>query len=538
MGAVYLFHDRYGYLREMSPDIAEMIEAFADGMNTDETIAYYRGKLGDADPKQFVEILAGHAVLVDPAEDELEGIWAFVPIHGKWNVWRRRDDRLTLWTAWGDRPVQQIFLDAEETAMWDAFDGAKRLIELRHHHDNAKLVALVRRLVHSDVQALKLSVMPWAVYARRPQMAPPYLSSTMPYAPWQVGTPVPGANISLTAYHQHAITDADAQFDHQETTLSHLLRVPHPTLRGRTYGQALVDALVAKGAIAEGRVRVLEIGAGLGYVAHDVIERLRSIGRTVEYTIVELAPALAAAQRARVGAGNATWVEGDALAVSLPDGAFDLILSNEMAGDLPARQLSRADLGLAPDAGTVDRDKLRAFSAAAADLGVHFDDAPEPFYLMTGAFDLVARVARWLAPGGTTPGGTTVITEFGELSAYPKLSTHLDHPELSTHFGQLHQAATGAGLDAKIEFVIDLLDFDRDQQGLATARSHFRALRALFSDAGVDLPKIGYTPELLARTVDGKLDLATVGELRWDRIEDRLMGLVPHEFKALIARRR
>ena len=39
--------------------------------------------------------------------------------------------------------------------------------------------------------------------------------------------------------------------------------------------------------------------------------------------------------------------------------------------------------------------------------------------------------------------------------------------------------------------------------------------------------KIGYTPELLAQTVGDKLDLARIGELRWDRIEDRLMGLVP-----------
>ena len=91
MGAVYLFHDLYGYLMEMSPDIAEMIEAFSDGVDTAETVEYYRGKLGDADPKQFVEVLAGHAVLVDPSEDEIEGLWAFVPIHGKWNVWRRRD---------------------------------------------------------------------------------------------------------------------------------------------------------------------------------------------------------------------------------------------------------------------------------------------------------------------------------------------------------------------------------------------------------------------------------------------------------------
>jgi hypothetical protein len=529
MGAVYLFHDLFGYLMEMSPDIAAMIEAFDDGVDTEETIQYYQGQFGDADPRQFVDVLVGHAVLVDPKEDEIEGMWAFVPLKGKWNVWQRRDDRMTLWTAWGERPVQQVFLDADETAMWDAFTGEKRLIEMRHHHDNDKLIALVRRLAHSDVQALKLSMMPWSIYAKRPALAPAYLSSTMPYPRWQPGTPVPPA-VPLSEYHQSGIGDADAQFDHQETTLSHLLRVPHPALKERTYGQTLVDVLVARGAVREGRVRVLEIGAGLGYVARDVIARLRAAGREVSYTIVELAPVLAAAQRERIG-GDATWIDGDALAVEIPDGSFDLVISNEMVGDLPARQFSRTDIGLELDGtGTADRDRVRAISELAA--GVNLDDAPEPFYLQTGAFELVSRIARWLAPGATA-----VITEFGDVAAWPKLSTHLDHPELSTHFGHLQQVARGCGLEAGIEFVIDVLDFDRDQQGLATTRSHFRALRALASHVGCELPKIGYTPALLEHTVAGKLDLATIGELRWERIEDRLMGLVPHEFKALVVKK-
>ena len=51
------------------------------------------------------------------------------------------------------------------------------------------------------------------------------------------------------------------------------------------------------------------------------------------------------------------------------------------------------------------------------------------------------------------------------------------------------------------------------------------------------LEKIGYPPGLLAAALAGKVALAELGELRWDRIEDRLMGLVPHEFKALIAKR-
>ena len=527
MGAVYLFHDLYGYLMEMSPDIAEMIEGFSDGVDTDETIAFYAGKFGDADPRKFVDVLASHAVLVDPNEDEIEALWAFVPIKAKWNIWHRREDRLTLWTAWGDKPVQQIFLDPDETKIWDALAGEKRLIEMRHHHDNDKLMALIRRLVHSDVQALKLSMMPWSIYAKRPALAPAYLSSTMPFTRWQPGTPVPPAP-SLTAYHVETITDANEQFDHQETTLSHLLRIPHPALAGRTYGQALIDALLAKQLIPDGTVRVLEIGAGLGYVARHAIDRLREKGHTVEYTIVELSPALAGAQRERLG-DDARWVIENALSVALPDASFDLILCNEMVGDLPARQLSRPDIGLDPSGtGTADRDKVRAIHPLGD--AVNLDDAPEPFYAQIGAWELVSKMARWLARGGTA-----VVTEFGDANAWPKLSTQLDHPELSTHFGHLQQVARAESLEATIEFVIDLLDVDRTQQGLATTRSHFRALRALAQNHEIDLPKIGYTRELLAHTVAGKLDLDHVGDLRFDRIEDRLMGLVPHEFKALLA---
>lgn len=544
MGAVYLFHDLYGYLMEMSPDIADLIQAFDGGAATEKVIADFAGHFEGAAP-EMIQTLMAHAVFLEPSEDEVEGMWAFVPIKGKWNVWQRRGDRLTLWTAWGERPVQQLFLDPEETKIWDAFDGTKRLVELRHHHDNAKLIGLARKLVHSDVQAVKMSLMPWGAYAARPAMAPPYLSSTMPYPAWAPGLPVPAA-VNLTSYHQHDIALADQQFDHTETTLSHLLRVPHPALAGRTYGETLVDVLVARGAIPEGHVRVLEIGAGLGYVARDVLARLRAAGRTVAYTICELAPALEAAQRLRLGtlSGGAddmthhvTWVSGDVLTAKLPAASFDLILSNEMVGDLPARKLSRPDLGLDLDGtGTVDRAKLRALDTAganlAADLNVVLDDAPEPFYLQDGAIELVGKIADWLAPGGTA-----LVSEFGDIAAWPKLSTHLDHPELSTHFGILVQVARALKLDAKMEFVIDLIDVDRDQRGLATTRSHFRALRALATDAGVDLPKIGYTPALLEQAAAGKLDLAHVGDLRYDRFEDRLMGLVPHEFKVLVARK-
>jgi SAM-dependent MidA family methyltransferase len=529
-GAAYLFHDLYGYLMEMSPDIADLIEAFAGGVDSEATIAAFAGRFDGADPRQLVEVLIAHAVLVPPGDDELAALWPFVVLKGRWNVWQRRGERLTIWTAWGDRSIQQVFLDADETRMWDAFDGEKRLVELRQNFDPERLLALVRRLVHSDVQAIKLSMMPWSTYAKRPAMAPRYLTSTMPFPAWRPGQPAPSA--PSPSHYYKGVGDADVELDQQETTLSHLLRVPHPALSGRTYGQTLADVLIARGAVPEARVRVLEIGAGLGYVANDVIARLRAAGRTVEYTIVELSPALAAAQRERIRT-DATWIIGDALEVGLRDAAFDLVICNEMLGDLPARQLSRTELGLALDGtGSVDRDRLRAISSLAADAGLALDDAPEPFYLQTGAFELIARIARALAPGGTA-----IVTEFGDANAWPRLSTHLDHPELSTHFGHLEQLARAAGLTAELEFVIDLLELDRTQRGLATTRSQFRALRALAADAGVELAKIGYTRDLLEHAVAGKLDLSTVGDLRYEPIEDRLMGLVPHEFKALVLAR-
>lgn len=545
MGAVYLYHDLYGFLLEMSPDIAELVDAFAGGGDTAEIAKRFTGRFGDADPQQFIDVLAAHFVLIEPGEDELEAIWPMVAIKGKWNVWQRRGSAMTIWTAWGERPISRILLDEEETAMWDAMDGEKRLIELRGRFDRDKLLALVVRLTRSDVQALKLCQLPMSTFAKRPQMAPRYLASTMPYRSWTPGEPVPGtlgSDVSPVAYYEADVVDAAEQFDHRETTLSHLFRIPHPALAGRTYGEALVDGLVQRHLLpappasggAPRHLDILEIGAGLGYVARDVIARLRTLGFDVKYTICELAPALAEAQRQRLASEGVTWIAGDVLNVELPAASYDFILSNEMIGDLPAKYLTRPDIGLpVGENGQADPElvkKLGRGGELCVELGINLDDAPEPLFLMTGAFELMERVAKWLRPGGLA-----VLTEFGEHAMWPRLSTHLDHPELSTHFGQLVQAARGLGLEANIEFVMDVIDLDRNAKGLATTRSHFRALRALFESCGADLPKIGMVDTLLQQTAGDKVDLDKIGELRWDRIEDRLMGLVPHEFKLLHA---
>ncbi|MEZ4401109.1 MAG: class I SAM-dependent methyltransferase [Kofleriaceae bacterium] len=534
-GAVYLYHDLYGYLLQMSPDLVDFLGQFAAPRAAAEVVAAHAGQF-DGQAQQFVDVFYQQACLVEPDDDERAGIWPMIAIKGKWNVWRRVGDRVTIYTAWGERPIQRIELDPSETAMWDAFDGEIRLNELRAKHDPAKLAALVHRLTHADVQALKLSAFPMSMYAKRPSLTPSYIISTMPYPAWSPGQALeaPITDVATDAYYQ-GVGDADQQFDHTETTLSHLLRVPHPALGGRTYGGALVAWLASSGRLPARAIRVLEIGGGLGYVAQAVCAALIEHGLEVRYTIQEMSPRLAEAQRARCAGLPVEIKVGDVLAADHPADGYDLILSNEMVGDLPAVQLARADVGLAADGGEVDPVKLAALGRPGelvTELGIHLDDAPDPFYLMTGALELMVRISTWLAPDGVA-----LVTEFGERVMWPKLSTHLDHPELSTHFGHLQQAALTKGLTATIEFVMDLIDLDRTLEGLATTRSHFRALQAVVTDAGGTLPKLGYTRALLDQQLDGKLDLTTVGELRWDRIEDRLMGLVPHEFKALVCRK-
>lgn len=562
MGDVYLYHDLYGYIMKMSPDVLAFLDAFGEPTETAAVIDRYKDSFEGQSPREFVDIFSQFACLLAPDDGEIDGIFYMVPVKARWNVWTRsKGDELTLYTAWGDRPGARHTLTAEETAVWDAIDGETRLSEFRKDFSGELLRSLLPRLTHHEVQAVKLSAFPMSTYKGRLNLRPPYLTSTMPYAPYRPGdgdpapVPDPGPQVSPRAYYEQAVGDADAQFDHRETTLSHLLRVPHPALRGRTYGQALIEALIDREFLPRGdRLRVLEVGAGLGYVARDALATLRARGLDTGYHIVELSPALAKAQRARLGGaglvgsgasagdspgdtgGEVTIREGDILDVDLPEGGYDFILGNEMIGDLPAVELGRHQVGFQMPADSPERLAKLAELGATGDLiraaGLTFDDAPDPFYLTTGAIQLIRKAWTALAPGGLC-----VLTEFGELHSYPRLSTQLDHPELSIHFAHLSRAAEAVGFDVTFEFIIDLLDFDRTLEGMVTTRSYFRALGHVLAERDVAVQKIGYTREMWSELIGDHFADVQLGEVYFDKIEDRLMGLVPHEFKALILRK-
>ena len=538
MGEVYVYHDLYGYILKMSTDILAFLQGFATPMMAETVCEQFSNAFGDQAPEGIIGTFAQFGCLVHEGDDEQDGIWDKVPVRGAWNVWERTADELKLYTAWGERPLRTHALTAEETAIWDRFDGETPLFVIAEDHPRDVIASLVGRLVHHDVQALKLGDARMSFYESRQHMAPPYLTSTMPYASYDAVSdpePVPlDERVSPEGYYASDIHDADAQFDHQETTLSHLFRGAHPALGGRTFGQALVDGLIQSKALpAAEALHVLEIGGGLGYFARAVVEALQGLGRTVTYEIMELSPTLAAAQRDRTAGLPVTVHEGNVLETPWPSERYDLILANEMIGDLPSARMTHAQAGL--DREDLEGDAYQAFlaergpgGAMASRYTLGLGDAPDPFYLNVGAMALVGKVASAL-----TPGGSAYLSEFGEMSRWPVLSTHLDHPELSIHFGHLAAVARAEGLADEFVFVMDLIDMARDVEGLRTTRSYFRALTGLLESRGVTLEKKGYTREMFNALLT-EVDMDTIGDIGFDRIEDRLMGLVPHEFKALV----
>ncbi len=542
MGEVYIYHDLYGYILKMSPDILAFLDEFREPVKPMGVCTAYGGRFEEVEPESFVTTFAQFGCLVPAGEDELEGIWDKVGVPGRWNVWLREPETgtLTFYTAWGDRPVAKHELTAEEAAIWARFDGETVLEDLAEEVGREAVASLVKRLVHHDVQALKLSQVRLKLYRGRQHMKPPYLDSTMPYAAYDPATdpaPVPLDDmVTPEGYYDREIEDADAQFDQQETTLSHLFREPHPALQGRTYGQALIDALGERGALPEsGPIRVLEIGGGLGKVARAGVEALRARGLDPTWDIQDLSPTLAAAQRAETEGLPVTVTEGNALTAEWTAGAYDLVVSNEMIGDLPAARMTHEQAKF--DDTSLEGEAYQAYiatqgpgGARVAKWDIPIGDAPDPFYLNIGAMDLIERIHPALKPGGTA-----ILTEFGEMARWPRLSSHLDHPELSIHFGHLTLVARKVGFEADFVFLMDLIEMERSMMGFATTRSYFRALKSVLAEHDVELRKVGYTRKMFSALIDGSsLAGKQMGSLQFQTIEDRLMGLVPHEFKALV----
>src|SRR4051812_40983992 len=209
------------------------------------------------------------------------------------------------------------------------------------------------------------------------------------------------------------------RFDEVETTMSHLLRRPHPALGGRSYGGALFHALRERGYLEGGAV--LEVGAGAGFVTAAFA---RESGDSLRYTFADLSRPLLSIQRQQVPGASA--IRADAERLPLRDASFrGLVLANEVIADLETTRDERGAL------------------------------------VNSGALRFAAELHRVLAPGGTA-----CLTEFGGdfrprgvwLSGAMGRGGHLEH---SIPCGELEPSCRGLGFDVEPLKVADLTGLAR-----------------------------------------------------------------------------
>ena len=131
MGEVYLYHDLYGMILKMSPDVLEVLDAFEAPTDPDEVAARFQDAFGGEPPETFIGIFLQFHCLNDPSADPDEERWRMVPVLGRWNVWRQTPEGgMTLGTAWGERPIQRHDLDTAQAAIHAEIDGEPSLAVL------------------------------------------------------------------------------------------------------------------------------------------------------------------------------------------------------------------------------------------------------------------------------------------------------------------------------------------------------------------------------------------------------------------------
>lgn len=545
--AFYVYHDLWGYIMGMDEWVLKFLLAIGtEPTHLEPIYKQFEDRFRREQAEAFVATFEAHSCLISPHTSEIDTAFATgYPLRAAWTVAYAESDECVV-LSYKNRETGDVVLETLTGACayaWTLIDGLSRaetiLEKVAERFDDGassmEVLDLLTRLSHSRHQVLKLIARPLDSYLN---MTPPYVRSTMPH-PRLAGHQLdplealgPAAKVvNLAGYHQQTIAEADEQFEVTETTLSHMLRDPHPALAGKSYAGALVGALKSRSLLPTSG-RIVELGGGTGWFARRALEALAEGERRdqLSYTIADIAPALQASQRRQTAAfSDVSYVRlNGSDQLPFADNAVDLFLCNEVVADLETVQLCRDEL----EADRLEHPAQRAALDLIERHGLPTDDAPHVFWLNAGALKLVEEVARILKPGGAA-----VLTEFGHGDRYPVESTHLDHSEFSIHFGHMEHVARSLGLSAELVPVPELIGLQGKLPVLTATRTHFECLRALAASRGIELKKIAYTREQLMNLVAGRLDLEKLSELRFTPCGQRALGLCPDEFLALIIRK-
>ena len=324
-------------------------------------------------------------------------------------------------------------------------------------------------------------------------------------------------------YHSHDITDAMEHFDDVETTLSHIFRKPHVALGNRAYGEAFADKLVEMDLLPSG-ARILEIGCGTGFFANSLLGRLaqnhQALYRHLHYTLLDLSSTLQASQRERCRVHEAvtSFETGNIEDHDFNGRRFDLILANEVIADLRVGVAQLSHLKEHTSESEAEQQALK-YKLPYESKEIQ---PKEAIAINLGAIRLLERLPQLLSARGAA-----VITEYGDIDAFPRVVELSDHKEYSIHFGHLLQVAERLSMQPLLDNLGSFLAADAEAETIETTSWHLLS-RYLLPFLGRDcLERLAYDRSMLRDVIGNDIDL--IGNLRFQSLKT-VTGVTPSKF--------
>ncbi len=328
----------------------------------------------------------------------------------------------------------------------------------------------------------------------------------------------------LTRFHHGGIQSHHGHFEIVETTVSHLLREPCEALQGFSYGQLIAKNLRQLGWWNPKPQRVVEVGAGLGYLSQEMAKEFSPIERRgVEYIFVDLTRPFLHSQLAL--AGQAGWdahaLNANAEQLPFADASVDLVIGNENLADMTPVRLSKEELETHRGKTPEHQRSLDLIQQLRLTLDTPY---PQEAIFNYGAMQFLIELWRVL-----TPGGHAVLIEFGIEAGWPDPVRLPGHTEYEVQFTHMRHAARWLGFREQYCALPQLLSMRRNTQVLCTGATY--AIRRLRDAEGKKFSVRAYTESELQHTLGATLSKLT-GLHYHNVLDPAWFGL--WDFKALL----
>ncbi len=298
----------------------------------------------------------------------------------------------------------------------------------------------------------------------------------------------------LSEFHLRDIATQEGHFDTIETTVSHLFREPSEALQGLTYGRLLAKHLRRLGWLTPKPRVILEVGGGLGYVAHEMGKELTPPERQgTRYLFVDLTRPFLSSQLAL--AGQAGWdsraIQANAEWLPLRDASVDLVIDNENLADMTPVQLTPEEVRARRGATPLHQEAIDWIRRIRLPLD---PELPSQFVFNLGPVRFLAELWRVLAPGGRA-----ILIEFGIEEGWPAPVKLPGHTEYEVQYTHLRHAARWLGFQTQLFALPKFLVIRPDTRLLCTGAAY--TIQRVCAALGKPFPIRAYTEQELARTL-------------------------------------